>query len=226
MVMKRQRVFLRRLRRFFVTTVLGGLLVVLPITLLVLVVRFVVNFITDLLDPVKQLLSFPNNINDWIVDLIAFALVIIAFFIIGLVVRTELGERFFKKLEMQWLGQIPFYTTIRDTLTQFFNRDKMPFSQVVLIDPFGSGSQMTGFVTDELESDWYTVFVPTAPNPTNGFVFHVKAEKVRFLNVKPEEAMRSIIAMGSGSKVLFDPARVKPNDGQGKKQKKENDNSK
>lgn len=207
--MKRQRVFFRRLRRFFITTIIGGLVVVLPFTLLVLIIRFVVNFITGLLEPVKQLLRFPENVNDWLVDLVAFAIVISIFFIVGLVVRTELGDRLFRRLEEQWLAQLPFYLTLRETVRQFLGRDNMPFSEVVLVDAFNNGSLMTGFVTENLGEGWYTIFVPTAPNPTNGFVFHVPAERLRFLEVKPEEAMRSIIGMGTGSDVLFDPARLK-----------------
>jgi uncharacterized membrane protein len=58
---------------------------------------------------------------------------------------------------------------------------------------------MTGFITDEIQDNYYTVFVPTGPNPTNGFIFHVPPERIEFLDVKTEEAMRSIIAVGSGS---------------------------
>jgi len=206
---KRQQVFFRRLRRFFTTTVIGGLVVVLPISLLILIVRFVVNFITGLLEPVKQLLNFSEDVNTWLIDLISFSIVIVVFFMIGLVVRTEFGNRFIYRLEEQWLGQLPFYKTIRDTVRQFLGQKKMPFSEVVLVDAFGSGTLMTGFVTDNLEDGWYTIFVPTAPNPTNGFVFHVREEQLRFLDVKPEEAMRSIIGVGTGSNVLFDPARLK-----------------
>ena len=207
--MRRQQALARRLRRFFLTTVIGGLVVVLPLTLLVLIIRFVVNFITNLLDPVKQLLSLPESLGQGLVDLIAFSIVIAAFFMVGLIVRTELGERLFQKIEEQWLAQLPFYKTLRDTVRQFLGRDQMPFSQAVLVDAFNNGTLMTGFVTEELGEGWYTIFVPTAPNPTNGFVFHVPAERLRFLDVKSEEAMRSIIGMGTGSSILFDPARLR-----------------
>ena len=58
---------------------------------------------------------------------------------------------------------------------------------------------MTGFITDEHPDGSYTVFVPTAPNPTTGFVFHLKAGRVHPVSVGVDEAFRSIIACGAGS---------------------------
>jgi uncharacterized membrane protein len=62
---------------------------------------------------------------------------------------------------------------------------------------------MTGFVTEEVGNDLYTVFVPTAPNPTNGFVFHIPASRLQFVEVKTESAMRTVVGMGTGSSCLF-----------------------
>lgn len=58
---------------------------------------------------------------------------------------------------------------------------------------------MTGFVTDELPNGKLTIFVPTGPNPTNGFIFHVDEDQVEYLDTNTEDAMRSIIGVGVGS---------------------------
>ena len=205
MVSKRSRLMLKRLRRFFITTVIGGMVVVLPITIFFVVFRFIFLFIGKQLSPISKLLSFAPNINVWIVDLISFGIIIMAFFLLGLIVRTSFGKRFVNKLERDWLSNLPLYDTIRETVRQFTGQKKMPFSQVVLVDIFGTPTRMTGFVTEELADGRYTVFVPTGPNPTNGFIFHVEASQLEFLDVKPEEAMRTIIGVGTGSHILFAP---------------------
>ncbi|MBK8503269.1 MAG: DUF502 domain-containing protein [Saprospiraceae bacterium] len=85
-------------------------------------------------------------------------------------------------------------------MQQFTGAKKMPFSDVVLVDVFSNGTRMTGFITDEHSSGNFTVFVPTGPNPTNGFIFHLKAEQVeRLADVKTDDALRSIIAVRVGS---------------------------
>ncbi len=192
-----------QLRRFFITTIIGGLTVILPITLLVAVARLIFNFITGIIEPVGRIFSFSDDMSKWVVRLVALVIVIAAFFVVGLIVRTEFGNKFFKNLEEQFLMQLPLYKVIRDTVRQFVGVEKMPFSQVVMADVFGDGVWMTGFVTDEHANGYFTIFVPTAPNPTNGFVFHIHESKIRFLDVKSEDAMSSIIGLGIGSKMLF-----------------------
>jgi len=95
---------------------------------------------------------------------------------------------------------------VYETVYQFAGVKDLPFSEVVLIDPFNTGTLMTGFVTDKTEMSEdgiYTVFVPTAPNPTNGNIYHVKYDAIRFLDIGPQDAMRTIVGMGTGSKALI-----------------------
>jgi uncharacterized membrane protein len=63
---------------------------------------------------------------------------------------------------------------------------------------------MTGFITDEYNGDSLTVFVPTGPNPTNGFIFHVKEHQIQRVDVSVEDAMKSILGVGTGSKKFME----------------------
>ncbi|MCB0560966.1 MAG: DUF502 domain-containing protein [Phaeodactylibacter sp.] len=205
MVPKRWSVFLRKLRRFFLTSVIGGMVVVLPITIFFALLRFIVNFTAGILTPLRPLFPFSKDVADWLIDLISFAIVIALFFMIGLAVRTQYGNKAINRFEQRWLMQLPFYPVLRDTVRQFFGGKKTPFSQVVLCDPYNSGALMTGFITDdEVGHGFITIFVPTGPNPTNGFIFHIPEDKVYLVDTRPEDAMRTIIGVGTGSRVLFE----------------------
>ena len=48
-----------------------------------------------------------------------------------------------------------------------------------------------------------TVFVPTGPNPTSGFIYHLPNEYIHKVDVKVEDAMRSVISCGTGSSALI-----------------------
>lgn len=207
---ERKRPLVRKMRRFVVTTIIGGLVVVLPITLLIFIIRLLFNLVIGFISPLSNLLAFSEDVNKWLINLLVLAIILFLFFVIGLFVRTEMGQRFFLRLEQQWLAPLPFYGVIRETVQQLFSKDKMPFSKVALVDPFGSGALMTGFVTDELPGGYYTVFVPTAPNPTNGFIFHVKPDQIRFVDVRSEDALRSVISLGIGSANLFNAVQHEP----------------
>ncbi|HKK74267.1 MAG TPA: DUF502 domain-containing protein [Saprospiraceae bacterium] len=201
---KKRASFGKRLRRFFMTTVVGGLVVVLPITLLVIVVRWIIVFIVQTISPIKQLIQLPEELADWVLDLTAFGIVLGAFFLIGLIVQTNLGKQSIALIENQLLAQLPFYTTLRDTVQQFLgNRETMPFSQVVSVDVFGNTTRMIGFISEEMDDGRLTIFVPTGPNPTNGFIFCVSKEQVTRLDVRPDEAMRVVVGVGTGASNLF-----------------------
>lgn len=194
----------QRVRRFLGTTFLGGLVVILPLTLFFFLVRLLVRFMTGLVAPVRVLLPLSEELPSWFLDFVALSTVVLFFFLIGLIARTSSGNRLFVRVEQQWLVHLPFYNVLRETVRQFFGRKKVPFSQVVLVDAFGNGTLMTGFVTDdEIGNGYVTVFVPTGPNPTNGFVFHVPEKEIRYIDARPEDAMRSIISVGAGSSSLF-----------------------
>lgn len=193
----------QRLRQFIVNTMIGGVLVILPIALFVVVVRTIVRFVSNLIRPLRGFINLPDLTATWVIDLISLSIILTGFFFLGLIVRTQLGKNFFKTMEETWLVPLPFYSIIRDTVQQFFGNEKMPFSQVVLVKVFSSETLMTGFVTEEISDDLFTIFVPTGPNPTNGFIFHVKRDQLIFVDTKPEDAMRTVIGVGTGSQILF-----------------------
>mgnify|MGYP001199611003 FL=1 len=198
--------FVKRARHFFLTTILGGLLVILPLTIVFILVRLVFRFTFNLIQPLTNLIDIHKDLNEFLASLIAFGVVIAFFFFVGLFIETQLGKRIWHQIESQWLGKLPMYNIIKETVQQFSGQKEMPFRKVVLVDPFNTGAKMTGFITDETDGI-YTVFVPTAPNPTNGFVFHMPANQVELLNVETDKALRSIIAIGVGSQDVLNAPR-------------------
>ena len=192
-----------RLRHFFATTLLGGLTVILPITLLFIVARLVFNFFRGIVKPISTLGPLVGMENELLVDLTAIGVLLLFCFIVGLIVRTSAGSALVNFIERRFLFKLPFYKLFKQTVLQFLGQKEIPFSKVVLVDPFGAGTQMLGFVADEHADGNFTVFVPTGPNPTNGFVFHMLPDQVKHTKMKPEDAMRTIIGVGIGSSQHF-----------------------
>lgn len=198
-----QRTLLQKLTRFIATTVLGGVVVVLPAVILFLLVRLVFRSIVPILEPVGHLFELQEYVQKWMVDILSLALVITGFFLLGLMVRTRFGSRFFDRIEQQYLYKLPLYSILRETIRQFTGSSKTPFSQVVLVDVFNSSTKMLGFITEELTNDELAVFVPTGPNPTNGFIFILPRDKVELVNIRTEDAMRIVIGLGVGMDIAI-----------------------
>ena len=192
---------LKKLRRFAQTTVIGGLAAVLPLALLVLVFRWIISIIERYLRPIVDLIDTKSEIQEFLVFLLTIAAILLAFFLAGLAIRTRLG-RFFNSVEDRYLSKIPGYKVARDTVMQFFGKNKSFFSKVVLVDIFNSGTLMTGFITDD-QDEVITVFVPTGPNPTSGNIYHVQRDKVIFTKTPVDVGMKTIISCGAGSSEVF-----------------------
>ena len=199
-----QKTMLQRVRSFLFTAIIGGLVVILPVTLLIWLLRSAVVMIAGFLNPVKSLLQLPEEWAGWLVDLGAFAIAIVFFFLIGVIMQTRVGRLFFKELEERLLAPLPLYTVLRDVVQQITGYGKRtPFRDVVLVDVYSNSTRMLGFVVDDLQEDYLSIFVPTGPNPTNGFIFFCHKSQLTYLDIRPEDAVRTVIGVGMGASSLF-----------------------
>jgi uncharacterized membrane protein len=170
---------------------------------LFILVSLIFQLLTKFLSPLIAVITPLFNIPQFFSTIFAMVLLILMFFAIGVVVRRSHGKELIRKVEENYLNGIPLYSSISSIVKHFTGLESMPFSQVVLVDPYGTGTMLTGFVTEQVSETMYTIFVPTAPNPTNGNIYHVPFERLKFLNVSAEEAMKTVVSVGSGSSVLF-----------------------
>jgi uncharacterized membrane protein len=195
---------MERLKTFVKTTMIGGIGVILPVIILVLVFSWLFRFVTRNVRPLTNLIFADPEAIGLFADIISIILIITVCFLIGMFVKTKVGTYVYNSIERLLLDKIPGYTIAKDTVAQFIGGDEMPFSSVALVKPFGTDTLMTGFITDKHVNGSYTVFVPTGPNPTSGNILHVAPENVFKVEVPVEHAMRSIIACGAGSNELIE----------------------
>ncbi|WP_192085712.1 DUF502 domain-containing protein [Algoriphagus sp. Y33] len=186
-------------RGLILDSLLQGFLILLPLTIILILLSIVFNFIFGIVAPLSAALDPGADDPHWLINLLSLAIFCTFIFLIGLLVRNKVGKVYFKSFEKKYLTRIPLYNLIHQTVYQFVGLKKLPFSEVVLLDPFRSGTMMTGFITDQIGEKLYTVFVPTAPNPTNGNIYHVPKELITFLSVSTQDAMRTVMGMGTGT---------------------------
>lgn len=189
-------------RGFILSTLIQGSIFLLPLLIILILLSVLFGFIFKVVAPLSALLDNGGGAPDWFRNLLSIGIVVLAVFIFGMIVKSAKGKDYFVGIEKRYLMKIPLYTLVHQTVYQFSGMEKLPFSQVVLIDPYKAGTLMTGFVTDQVNENLYTIFVPTAPNPMNGNIYHVPKESIQFLTVSPQDAMRTIMGMGTGSSCL------------------------
>lgn len=192
-----------KLKAFIKTTVLGGLLVVLPIYILVLVFKWFFEFVVDNIRPIVYVLIQTVRLHEFVASIFAIVITLLLFFAIGLVVRTRLGKFTFDFIEVNFLKRLPFYKMIKETVLQLVGSEKNLFKAVALVNLFGNETLVTAFVTEEHDNGMYSVFVPSGPAPTAGFIYHLKKEHVHIIDYPVDKAMKTVFSLGSGSNELI-----------------------
>lgn len=196
-----------KFKSFLKTSILGGLVVILPTIVLYIVFKWIYGLLTSQFSPISLFLVNNTAIPPFIADVLIGIIFIGLCFAIGVFVKTRLGSMVFNRTETSLLKHAPGYNLVKETILLFLGRKKAPFSSVVLVRLFDSDTLMTGLVTDEHADGTVTVFIPTAPNPTSGNIYHVTPKNVYPVDISVEEGIRTIIGCGAGSTKMIEQAR-------------------
>jgi len=198
-----------KIKQFFKTTFLGGVIVTLPVVLTVFLLKWIFNLVTNLIHPLTEIIIKNAKVQNIVAYLIAIVLILGVCFFIGLAVKTRLGTFVVVQIDKYILKIAPGYEFFKGAIKQLFGQERRPFSQVALVQPFQNDTLMTGFITDEHADGKFSVFIPSGLNPTSGMICHLKGEHVHMIDVSVETAMQTVISCGAGSKELLEDFRLK-----------------
>ena len=204
------------MKKYFIT----GLVLLLPITLTIAVIGVLVNILTKpFVGFVSRILQESNTLSQGFLflsrqELILYAskviiliCIVVLIFVIGMIARWFFIHwiiKFFDTL----LHKVPLvnkiYKTIKEVIHHFFGHGKNTFKQVVMV-PFPSrGIYMLGFLSKEApkicqiekNETLTSVFIPTSPNPSTGYLLMYQNKDIQKVPLKPEEALKYIVSCG------------------------------
>ena len=190
---------MRRVKSFLKTSLLGGLIVLLPVGIMTLTFGWLFGLVKDMLAPLTNMVPHRWGLGELVGMAVVLGVIVLVCFIVGLIIRTQVGRFIHGKLEDHILKIAPGYNLIKEVVGQFLGNRPSPFSSVALVRIFGNDTLVTAFVTETHDNGWYSVFVPSGPNPTSGNIYHLKPEYVHRVDLPIEDVMRSIISCGAGS---------------------------
>ncbi|MGA2278984.1 MAG: DUF502 domain-containing protein [Verrucomicrobiota bacterium] len=218
---------LARWRSCFLT----GLAVTFPALLTLAAVKWLVGTISSVTD--LLLFFLPRtltheslvNANDgkgpmfWYWSLVALVLAVVLISVAGVLARYYIGKKV-----IDWTDRVmmrvpllnKFYGAIKQ-VNDAFAGNKHSFKTVVLVEFPGPGNYSVGFITSEQQGEiqqkagqkLVSVFVPTTPNPTSGFLILVPEEKLTKLEMSVTDAIKYIVSLGSISQEYPPPPNPK-----------------
>ena len=184
------------LREFLANALVGGLLIVLPIYLAVLVLLKGMKSVAALVRPLTGL------VPDWLPaeNLLSLALVLVVCFLIGIAVRTRVGRIIRERIEKSLFERLPGYALFRSLTQRLAGEGRESAWKPALVEI--EEALVPAFIIEELEDGRFTIFVPSVPTPFAGAVYILSPERVHALDVPFTQAISSISRWGSGSKDL------------------------
>ena len=188
------------------TWLFSGLLVLVPL----IITLWVLDWVVSTLDQTLRIL--PKSWHpDQLLGLhipglgVIFALVVVL--VIGAMASNFIGN----KMVTWWhslLNRIPvvrsIYSGVKQVSDTLFSEKGNAFHQALLVKWPHEGLWTIAFLTgtpggdlkNHLVGDYLSVYVPTTPNPTGGYLVMVKKSDCIELNMSVDEALAYVISMG------------------------------
>jgi len=202
------------IRRYLIS----GLLFWVPVWITFLVLKFLV----DLMDGTFKLLPRayqPDHLLGFHLPGLGIIFTLLVLFFTGMVVANFLGKRLVKVWDAI-ISRIPLVRTIylgvQKILSAVFNPKGQAFRKVLLVEYPRKGLWSIAFQTGcgcsevcDREGDMISIFIPTTPNPTSGFLMMVPKKDVRELKMTIDEALRFIISLGVMQPEQLSNAKIK-----------------
>ncbi len=196
--------FGRRLKNYFFT----GVIVAAPVAITIYMSYHLVIWINEV---TKKLIPQQWRIGDFVpyaVPGLGLLLLLLVLLFIGMLTTGYIGK-FFVRLWERIIRKMPVVSSIYSLLKQIFetflSQKSRSFNEVVLIEyprkglwsiAFVSNSDTGGEVAEKSGQKTLSIFVPTTPNPTSGFLIFVPENDVIKLDMSVEDGIKYVISCG------------------------------
>lgn len=192
-----------RLRGYF----LAGILVTAPIGITVYLTWIFLQFVDARVTPLIPEHYNPNTYLPFSLPGIGLIVVVFSFILVGWFAKNFLG-RILIRFSEYIVHRVPVIRAVYKAIKQIFETimtsQSKAFREVVLLEYPRKGVWSLGFVTGRTrgevqrttEEETMSVFVPTTPNPTSGYLLFVPKKELYFLDMTVEEAAKLVVSAG------------------------------
>jgi len=182
---------------FFRTTVLGGLLFILPFAVLIIVFGKVAKALRPPIDWLAGFVPFESLIGLKVPVLLTTLAIFAICFLAGLFGRTRAARRLVAMVETSLLSKIPGYSLLRNISDDIGGAHSESAQKVVLVR-FDDAWQI-GLKIEELTGgELVAVFIPDSPTPQTGTVLLVTPDRIQPTNIPMITAFSCLKDRGNG----------------------------
>jgi uncharacterized membrane protein len=197
---------------------LSGVLLLAPLWVTLLAFTKIIDLLGGTFRPLYVRL-LPETLQKipFLWEFAATLVVLLLITAVGYLSHYVFGKYFYSLVE-RFVEGIPgvgaIYNSVKQIVTTFGSGRKTLFNQVVLVQFPRAGCWTIGFLTNKTQAEpqlrvgkkMWTVFVPTTPNPTSGFLLILPHDEIVELEMSVGDGMKMILSGGA----VLPPADAKP----------------
>jgi len=191
------------IKRYFIS----GVLVVVPLILTYIVLKFLFEAIDGILQPIIY------RVFGYYVPGLGVFTTILIIILAGILTRNMIGAKLYGVGD-RLMGRMPIIRTIYSAAKQLLEAVTMPstrsFKEVVLIEYPRRGAYALCFISNRVDIEingeikkFALVFVPSTPTPLSGMVIIVPVDEVILVNMTVEEGVKFLVSGGVASPELI-----------------------
>ncbi|MCL5279488.1 MAG: DUF502 domain-containing protein [Planctomycetes bacterium] len=192
---------MKALGDFIRTTLIGGILFLLPIVVLIAVLGKAQDIASRIVAPVAQRMPVPSVGGVAVAKILAIVVIALFCFLAGLLARTRFARKGVGWLEGGLLSLVPGYDFFKGISESLVGHEKDHAHEVVLARI--EESWQIGFLMERVEPDHYAVFVPGAPSIWSGSVYFMTEDRFQRIHISRAEAMKCLRQLGEGTNQLL-----------------------
>ena len=190
---------------FIKTTVIGGLIFLVPLMFLVFMLGKALGFMMVIAEPLADWIPVDTVGGVALANLLAILAVIVVSFIAGLVARHSVAAGFVKKLETRVLMNIPGYAMVKGIKGGFDSSETEGMKPIAL--QLGSAERIA-LEIEKLPDGRSMVYIPSAPSSWSGITQILPAEQITYLDVPITKVFELTEKYGFGADPILQNKRL------------------
>jgi uncharacterized membrane protein len=184
---------MRTLAEFTKTTLIGGVLVILPVYLSIILLAKAAGGLLALVTPITA--GIPASVE--FREVLAVLVLAVICFVAGLIVRTGPGLRAKIAFEQAVLEKLPGYGLLRGLAGRIAGQVEESTFAPALVEI--EEALVPALIIEKLEDGSYTVLVPSVPTPMAGALYILSRERVHPVDVPFTTALKVFSKWGTGA---------------------------
>jgi len=194
------------MRKFILTTVLGGVLFLIPFVLVVVLLGKGFMIMRTIAEKVDMLLPWDSVAGLPIVDVLAVLFLISCCFIAGLVARSSWARDLRNRVDDLLLQLVPGYAWIKGMTGSVSNEEAAAGFKPVWIRL--DDQYQVGFEVERCEDGLIAVFLPGALDPRTGALSYVESDRVEDLDSSFNEVAKNFKRLGLGTAAKISRSKI------------------